>query len=145
MSNAKGIDREVALQHRLGITDGAIDNEAANAALDGAGKHQFSHQRVCEVSTGIDHDDVARLGHLDGLVQHEVVARARLDGQRWTGEHAALVHGTQQRTARDEARHNITDDGDRQRGEVGNGGSIHAIPGGMNAKAGGHVNILLTL
>jgi len=66
--------------HAIRVPDGAVHDDAAKSARDGGTAHQLAEHRTRRVAVRGDDDDVARLGHLQGFVHHEVVARARADG-----------------------------------------------------------------
>jgi hypothetical protein len=112
--DAGGIEREGAGGRSRRVADCAVEHEAGDAALDRGGGHQFAEQRVGQVAAGVHHDHVARLRHRHRLVDHQVVARAALHGQRGAGQVAALVHRAQARAAGGHARHAVADVGDGQ-------------------------------
>jgi hypothetical protein len=97
---------------------GAVDDDAAQAALDHLRDHQLADDGVGQVAAGVHHEDVARPGEADRLVDHQVVARAGLHRQGGAGEHAAGVHGPQPRAAGRHARHAVADVRDRQVAEA---------------------------
>ena len=56
------------------------------------GQHHLADQRVGQVTACIDDDHVAGARHIDGLMQHQVIARARPDRQRDPGHATRRVH-----------------------------------------------------
>ena len=76
-----GEDREVAqLEDRGQVADQAVDDESADPAVPGLGRDQVAEDGVHRRCARIDDDHVARLGDVEALVDHQVVARVHLDG-----------------------------------------------------------------
>ena len=63
-------------------------------------RHDLADDRVGEIAAGIHDDHVARLGEVERLVHHQVVAGPRLHGERRARHAPAAVHRPQARAAR---------------------------------------------
>ncbi|MGY3506891.1 hypothetical protein ACVW16_000314 [Bradyrhizobium sp. USDA 4474] len=58
----------------------------------GCFRRRTADQCVGEIAPRVDHDDIAGIGDRHRLVKHQIVARARLHGQRGAGHPSGLVH-----------------------------------------------------
>jgi hypothetical protein len=138
MRDTQSIDRQVAFEKGFGVTDRAIEDEASHAPFDRVRQHQFTHQRIRHIPAGIDDDDVARLRHLDGFVDHEVVTWAGFNRQCSACQHPGSVHRAQISPCRKLAGHDIADHGHRQFCEIIHEGLVQALPLGANTETSGH-------
>ncbi|MNT60030.1 hypothetical protein D3C72_1975870 [compost metagenome] len=110
MCNTARVDGKIALADRFAVADGAVDHEAAQPAFGSPSNHDFTDDGIAHVATRVDHDHVARLSGIDGLVHHQVVARPRAHRVGAAQDAAGAVHGAQGRCAR-AAAHCIADVG----------------------------------
>src|SRR5690606_20326838 len=72
MGDARGKDREAAGAEFGAVANGAINDNAAQLLVRGIGDHEFADNGIGQVTPGIDHDDIARLGKVECGVNHEV-------------------------------------------------------------------------
>ena len=63
------------------IAHSAVNHDAGHPDAHGMRQHQFPDQGIGQVATAVDDDDVTGLGHEQRLVDHQIVARAGLDGE----------------------------------------------------------------
>ena len=73
-------DREVLERLDVGqVADQAVDHEALDAAVAGLRGDEVAQDAVHHRRAGVDDDDVAGLGDVQALVDHQVVAGVDLD------------------------------------------------------------------
>ena len=65
---------------------------AAQFAVDRIADHLLADQRIAQVTTGVGHDHVAGLGHVQRLVNQEGVAGTRLGGNRRAARDTPVAH-----------------------------------------------------
>jgi hypothetical protein len=94
---------------RVIVADRAIDDDAGDPTPLRMRCHHLADQRIGEVAAPVHNDDIAGLGDVERLVDHEVVAGPGLDRECGTGEHAALVDRSKCCAARGHPRHGIAD------------------------------------
>ena len=138
MSDAGGEDGEVPGAQRAEIADSTVDDEACHTADRRVGGHHLADDRGGEVTAGVDDDDVAGSGHVDRLVDHEIVARPRLYRECWPRQDATAMHRPQPRAARGHPPHRIADVGERQRFELADEDAVHLARPPRDPEADGH-------
>lgn len=119
MSDPKSKDRESTGGKLGAVTDCAVDNDSAEAALNRVRHHQLPDNRVGEIAASIDNDDVTGFRNIKRLVDHKIIARASLHRNCRTYHHAAGIVGTKSRTTCRHAAHDIAN--------IGNGQSTKGI------------------
>jgi hypothetical protein len=69
------------LPNRLQVAHRAVRNHAGKFSALCPQHHVLAGQRVGQVAFPLDHDDIARFGHIEGTVKHEIIARSCLHGE----------------------------------------------------------------
>ncbi|MNV71396.1 hypothetical protein D3C71_1644120 [compost metagenome] len=87
--NARCKDREIHFAQRRQIADRTIDDHAAELLAHRSLHHQLAGIGIGEIAMRIEHDDIARLRHVQRLVQKQVVAGAAFY-RECRSEHIAL-------------------------------------------------------
>jgi hypothetical protein len=90
----------------------------ASSPIDGIAVHDLADDRIGEIAAGVDHHDIAGRSDIQRLVRHQIIAGARLHGERRTRKHTFAMIRPQPWPAAGQARHAIADIGDRQRSET---------------------------
>ena len=121
-----------------GVADGAVDDEAAQALADRIADHDLAGDGIGEVAPGVHHDDVAGLGQLQRLVQHQVVTRPGPDGQRRACKVSRPMHRPHSCAERTDARHRIAHIGNGKASEGLDKSRLDAIPVQFDAKSVRH-------
>ena len=79
---SRGVHRQIHLPQGVHIPDRAVDHQPAQLLLIlGIGEHDLPHEGAGGILVIGQHDDVSRLGHIQGLMEKQVVPCPRLDGQ----------------------------------------------------------------
>src|SRR5262249_33833772 len=102
-------DWEFASRDRRAVAYGTVYVDSRETRAFGVSRGVFPDDGVGHSAARVDDDDVAWLGNVEGLMQHEVVARARLDGHGRTGKDAAGMHRPQIRAAGAHPIHGVAD------------------------------------
>ena len=89
--HVRGPGGEAHVAQFLGVAQARAHDQAADAAADQRGGEQLAERAVAVRRRGGDDDDVARLGLLDGGVDHQVVARPAQHGERGARDARALL------------------------------------------------------
>ena len=79
--------------------------ESYHARFDG----RLADDGVLADATGVDHDDIAGLGGVDGPVHQQVVTRGDLDGEGRASQGLAVVHGLHRGTSAIQTAHAVGD------------------------------------
>ena len=66
------------------IAHRAVDDETTNFSCDCQRSHQAANKRLRYIRTPVDHQDVAGLRDYDGHMNHQIVAWARSNRERWS-------------------------------------------------------------
>ncbi|MNI36851.1 hypothetical protein D3C73_909170 [compost metagenome] len=93
------IAREAVRFKRGHVADRAVHHHARAAMHLQVALHDFAKHGVRQVAARVHHQHVAGLDLHHGLVDHQVVARSRLDRQRGAHQLAAAVVAVQARDA----------------------------------------------
>ena len=89
--DVRGPGGEAHVAQLPGVAQARAHDQAADAAGGQRGGEQLAERAVGGGRRGGDDDDVARLGLLDGGVDHQVVARPADHGERGAGDAGALL------------------------------------------------------
>jgi len=88
-TDASGEDREVPEgQDSREVSDQPVNDEPTDPAMTSLSGDEVPKHSVVDGAGGVHHHDVARLGKIETLVDHQVVSREHLDragGPQYTG------------------------------------------------------------
>ena len=126
MRDAAGIDGELIRADPIVITHGTMNDDAGQTNDLGVREHQLADNGIGQIATGIDHDHVSRRCRVEGMMHHQIVARAGLHGNGRSGQPSSGVQGPQPRTTGGDPRHDVADIGDWDRLEL-----VHHLHGNL--------------
>ncbi|SOY93289.1 hypothetical protein CBM2599_B50397 [Cupriavidus taiwanensis] len=90
-TEAAAENREAHLDNRARVTDSAIDDQASDTNLFGSERQDVAPWTCIDEPFGVNDEYVARLRLGEGVMNHQVVARPDVDGQRRTNHAHARV------------------------------------------------------